>query len=516
MQRDLGHTAATRRAYAYSSVERLIPELPSVSFCWKHLPRVAIALLAASCAGQDLIGPPSSTPRVLPSAAWPNPHNVLSRVIEFTTERADSARIITLGGNSGADTTPFVRVTGRADTMVVLGLYPVTAYRSVIEVRGSGETTYSDTLSYTTDPLPAPLQQMSIDVVGAGSAGLTLTALQVGESSVFALAFDSTGSIRWYRRFEGQERFGGELKQQPNGRFTLYRGSSTGVEPVPGHFIEFTPAGDSVRAIAVSPPRYLDNHELWITGSPDEGERFHFLTYDHRISDLSGVGGAKEVSLAGHQLVRLRADGSREFEWDGWDRLDFEEWIEPPRPDPDDSTGRDFDHPNGLGFDRDGNYIISFRHLRQVMKIDAITGETIWRLGGRRNEFAFVNDPLGGFSAQHSPRILANGNLLLYDNGTSHPSPESRAVEYALDPARHTATLVWEFRHVPPIYTPAVGNAQRLSNGNTLVGFGFAGRATEVRPDRSVAWEATVMLNAQPALLYRMIRIGSLYRYEEP
>jgi hypothetical protein len=150
------------------------------------------------------------------------------------------------------------------------------------------------------------------------------------------------------------------------------------------------------------------------------------------------------------------------------------------------------------------------------MKIDAATGETIWRLGGRKNEFTFLNDPLGGFSAQHSPRILANGNLLLYDNGTSHEPQESRAVEYALDIPARTATLVWEFRHVPAIYTPAVGGAQRLESGNTLVGFGFEGHASEVRPDGSVAWEANVTVDERPVLTYRLVRVMSLYQYQEP
>jgi Arylsulfotransferase (ASST) len=480
-----------------------------------QLRAVMVAAGAASCGGEDLVEPPSLAPHVVSASSSGNGYNALSAVIEFTAERADSARIITVSENF-ADTTPFTRLTRGPDRIVALGLHPGTAYRSVVEAVGLHGTAHSDTISFTTGPLPVALQRVSLSTTGTGSAGLTLASVQASGDSVFALAFDSAGAIRWYRGFEGSERFAGELKQQANGRFTLYRGSSTGVEPVPGHFIEFTPAGDSVRAVTVNLPRYLDNHELWITSGSDGSDRFHFFTYDQRISDLSPIGGGDQVLLAGHQLVRLRADGSTEYEWNGWDRLDLEEWIEPPRPDPNDRTVRDFDHPNGLGFDRDGNYIVSFRHLSQVMKIDAATGEAMWRLGGRKNEFTFHNDPLGGFSAQHSPRILANGNLLVYDNGTSHEPQESRAVEYALDLEDRRATLVWEFRHVPPIYTPAVGGAQRLRNGNTLVGFGFVGQASEVRPDGTVAWEAKITVDGRAAPVYRLVRIASLYHYQEP
>jgi hypothetical protein len=150
------------------------------------------------------------------------------------------------------------------------------------------------------------------------------------------------------------------------------------------------------------------------------------------------------------------------------------------------------------------------------MKIDATTGAIIWRLGGTRSDFGFVNDPFNGFSAQHSARILPNGHLLLYDNGTRHPTPESRAVEYALDPAKRTATLVWEYRHSPPIYTPYVGLIQQLRDGNRVVAFGQAGHVTEVRPDGAVQWEADIKVDGQPAFCYRMSRIASLYRYTSP
>jgi outer membrane protein assembly factor BamB len=220
--------------------------------------------------------------------------------------------------------------------------------------------------------------------------------------------------------------------------------------------------------------------------------------------------------LAGHQLVRVRPDGSIEFEWNAWDHLSFDEWIEPPGPEPGDSIGRDFDHPNALAFDRDGNYVVSFRSLGQILKLNRETGEVVWRLGGLRNEFTFANDPLEGFSAQHSVRVLPNGNILLYDNGTRHQPAESRAVEYALDTTAMTATMVWQFRHQPVIYTSSLGLVQRLRNGSTVVGYDLIGRVLDVDAAGGIRWEAELKVDAKPALVYRTVRIASLYRYLEP
>jgi len=475
--------------------------------------RTAVLAIAGACsAGAPL--QPATSPGVASARISANSNNALSALVSFDGE-GDSARVIYVAKNQSPDSTPYVRLRQGTDTIAILGLKSETTYRSVIQVSGAAGLSSSDTLVYTTGKLPELLGRISITTTGASSPGLTLTSAQVGADTVVAFAFDSSGAIRWYREFPGNEPVSGDLKQQPGGNFTLYRGTSFGSQHVPGEYIEFTPSGDSLRSITVSPPRYLDNHELLMTKGPD-GERLHFFQYEHRPVDLTFVGVRATIPVAGHQLVRLRSDGSTEFEWNAWDHVAPTEWIEPPPPDPINPGEPDYDHPNSLGFDRDGNYIVSFRHLGQIMKIDARSGRIMWRLGGKKNQFTILNDPLNGFSAQHSARIMANGNLLLYDNGTRHNPPESRPVEYALDTTAMTATLVWQFRHSPIIYTPYVGLVQRLGNGNTSIAYAEAGHVAEVSGAGGVLWEADVKVDGHPAFCYRLSRIVSLYRYQTP
>ena len=123
------------------------------------------------------------------------------------------------------------------------------------------------------------------------------------------------------------------------------------------------------------------------------------------------------------------------------------------------------------------------------MCLDGQTGDIIWRWGGKHNEFTLVNDSLG-FSHQHAIRRLENGDITMFDNGNFHTPPFSRAVEYRLDEAGRTATLVWQFRNAPDVYGPAMGYVQRLSGGNTLIGWGATSPAvTEVAPDGSKVFE---------------------------
>jgi hypothetical protein len=127
-----------------------------------------------------------------------------------------------------------------------------------------------------------------------------------------------------------------------------------------------------------------------------------------------------------------------------------------------------------------------------------------------------VNDPENGFSKQHSAKILPNGNLLVYDNGTDHDVRETRAVEYRLDHVAKTATLVWEYRHDPPIYTGYLGWVERLSNGNTWVACALAGRVVEVDPTGKVVWETQLSVNGADGAVYRLLPISSLYTFIAP
>ncbi|MHC4285710.1 MAG: aryl-sulfate sulfotransferase, partial [Planctomycetota bacterium] len=153
-----------------------------------------------------------------------------------------------------------------------------------------------------------------------------------------------------------------------------------------------------------------------------------------------------------------------------------------------------FPHMNAIDIDEDGHILLSSRHLSEVTKINRDTGEIIWRLSGipKNNDFTYVNDDqLQGFRNQHAIRPTGNGRYLLFDNGNLHSPSVSRAVEYELDLNAMTATVVWEFRETPDVYSHYMANTQRLPNGNTLINWaiGYLPKLTEVRPDGTKAFE---------------------------
>jgi len=226
----------------------------------------------------------------------------------------------------------------------------------------------------------------------------------------------------------------------------------------------------------------VDAHELL---SLPDGD-YMFLVQEPQTVDMSQwvPGGDPNAAVVGNIIQELDPDGNVVFQWSSFDYL--------PVTDSDqDLTAKniDYTHANALELDHDGNILLSSRHLDEITKINHQTGEVIWRLGGKANQFTFlagsgISDVLQ-FYKQHDIRRLPNGNISLFDDHNDHDPLNSRALEYALDEVSKTATLVWEYRNTPDVFSPCMGNVQLLPNGNFMIGWGCISNpnATEVKPD---------------------------------
>lgn len=481
---------------------------------------IAIAALfaAIACAG-DSSGPRAPRPDIASTLVSQNPHNNLSAIVSFVVSDADSARLLYRSvpdpltrdaADEGA--TPFYPVRADAGRIVALGLKPNTSYDIFVEAAGVGVDTSAKML-FRSASLPLPLAGLRLEATGALTSGYTLTDFTSG-ATAYIIALDNSGNVCWYREFAVQPGENAlDAEQRSNGNYTVFLGASIGWQPTPGGFHEVTPAGDFVRSYAAGAPYYTDPHEILLDFGASGIERVHLLGYSFRRLDLTSLGGKSDQLVAGHVILRQSASGGVEFLWDAWDHFTIADWIFVP-PGLALMPSIDFDHPNSLEIDGQGNYVVSFASLGEITKIDGVTGRILWRFGGRNNQFTIVGDPLAGFGIQHDVRLLTNGNLLFLDNGTMHRPQESRAVEYRLDLGERTATLVWEYRHSPPVFAPFAGSVQRLANGNTFVAFGADSRVAEVSPNGSVVWEAQLTDDGRKVpFFYRARRLASLYRF---
>lgn len=471
------------------------------------------AASAAACSSDNTVGPALSIdPPTLVRADIPV-ENALSMRVVFAAPDADSVRVAYQAAGGPVRYTPFV-ASGASDTIVVLGLKPTTSYLYQINARAGGADQLSETGTFTSGALPGPLANVALEQVSGATSYYAGTGVNTGAGG-YAVIFDSTGAIVWYHDFTAAKLGVSNVLMQPNGDITAFVGNTSGWDMEPGYYEELTPDGREVETYDAPDTTAMDNHELVITGSGASKEASFFTMTSHQ-ADLSAAGSYPSITATGHQIVRENASGGVEFNWNAWDHIAFNEWVGDTAAKVSRTTVTDFDHPNAIAFDANGNYVISWRNLDQVMGIDSHSGDILWRLGGLNGQYTFVNDPLGGFYKQHSVKVLGNGDILLFDNGTGHVPAESRAVEYRLDPVAKTATMVWQYRHNPPLFAPVVGWVERLANGDTWVAFSYFSRVVQVDARDNVQWEAQLVVNGIEPASYRIVPIASLYGYVKP
>jgi hypothetical protein len=225
------------------------------------------------------------------------------------------------------------------------------------------------------------------------------------------------------------------------------------------------------------------------------------LTYDPQPVGMDTVvpGGNPNATVIGCVFQELDADKNVVFQWRSWDHFS----ITDATPDIDLTADLvDYCHLTSLEA-CPGGYLISSRNMDEITRIDGVSGAITWRLNGENNEFSFPDDT-SRFSHQHDARHLADGHLTLFDNGNLHTLPYSRVAEYLLDEVNKTASLSWTYPGQPGgIFSPTYGNAQRMPNGNTMIGWGMVAKTTEVDPDGNKRFE---MVFNDPVISYRAYR----------
>ncbi len=285
-----------------------------------------------------------------------------------------------------------------------------------------------------------------------------------------------------------------DFKPAPHGHYTVFRSPADVPGKTGGQVVELDEQFRTAHAYSTVDMANTDGHDAILR--PD-GSRIliaNEMTASRRL----------------HAVIQeIAPDGSPVFTWNSSGHIDpaTESTTAPDEP--------DYVHLNSIAQLADGDILASFRHTSSIVKIawsdhdGHRKGDVVWRLGGRLSDFAFENDPYpGGPCAQHSVTQLPNGHILIFDNGSAalgggsslcvdptNPSgptasrPQTRITEYALDEQAGTADLVWSYQ-VPGRFAWFMGSAQRLANGDTLIGWASApgDLTSQVSAEGEVVW----------------------------
>lgn len=279
------------------------------------------------------------------------------------------------------------------------------------------------------------------------------------------IILDEDGYLLWYGNLNSsrtQTNFGFNADEN---QFFLVGG------PTPGtmYFMRLNPDLSIVDSVETLGATNGDIHEFLVNSS---GNRI-LAGKKNQVFDLSsytfnGNPGSANTTVRCFMIQEIAPNGTLVWEWNSCDYIHPSEGY--------DSYGYaaslfDYCHGNAIEEDTDGNYLISMRHCNAIYKISRSDGSIIWQLGGKSNQFTFVND--SGFSGQHDIRRQADGSLSLFDNANSSSNPKvSRAVRYVMDTSLMTVNKVWEYIPSTPFFARAMGNAQ-FADSVWMVGFGM-------------------------------------------
>lgn len=205
-----------------------------------------------------------------------------------------------------------------------------------------------------------------------------------------------------------------------------------------------------------------------------------YLTVERIPKEVSrqvkgGIPDSDKEGMWADLLVEVDSSGHKVWEWHAFEHLDFDRHVLPPNV-----SRYEWSHGNTIVPLDNNRVLVSFRHISTIAIIDKEIGDIVWSIGHET------------VSGQHDASLLNNGHVLVFDNGlfrSDTPDTFSQVVE--IDP--DNSEVVWMYVDSFPLafYSPFIGGAQRLPNGNTLITEGGFGRMFQVTKEGEVVWEYT-------------------------
>ena len=341
----------------------------------------------------------------------------------------------------------------------------------------------ADYQSFDTAPeMKAPLLTVTVGDRDP-AAGDIFTSNGPGPGAYGPLIYTPQGQLVWFDQLSGGVTAEDLNVQTYRGQrdLTFWQGRVLSLGFGQGEDVVMNSRYQTVATVHGGNGLHADLHEFQI--APDNVA--YITAYNPIRCDLRSAGGAREDTIIDPVVQEIDlASGLVRWEWHALDHIPVaQSQTSPPRGFP-----WDWFHLNSIDPEPDGDILISARNTWAAYQLAGGSGQILWRLGGL--DSSFTMGPGTKTYWQHDARMLANGDVTLYDDGDPGES-QSRAVRIALDLRQHTARLVSAFIHPnPPLLAASQGNMQTLADANTLVGFGGVPEVSEYTPNGSLVFDA--------------------------
>jgi hypothetical protein len=385
---------------------------------------------------------------------WTDPvrrREFLAGAVKVAAGATTAAGLAACGGSSPSKTTRTFAATASAQT-----LGHVQAFRSRADLR--------------------PPTVLMAKRPSSPSGDVILTDCHSGPGQQGPMILDSSGRLVWWAPVSDEPT---PASRAMNLRVQSYRGTpvltwwhgAVVADFGEGHYEIFDDRYRRVTQVHAGNGYQGDLHEFVLT---DSGTAL-FTAYGRSAAMLPHPDGPRHGDYLYGVVQEVDvASGRVLFQWRTDEHVAF---VDSYHPAPDDPTiPWDYFHVNSIAIDpADGHLLISGRNVWAFYKVHRRTGEVIWALGGKRSDFEIGQG--AHFAFQHHVRPHRSGLITIFDNEAGPPreAKQSRGLVLAVDEHAFTAKFVRDFKHRPPVLSPALGSVQDLGDGGgvgTFMGWG--------------------------------------------
>ncbi len=274
-------------------------------------------------------------------------------------------------------------------------------------------------------------------------------------------------------------------------------------------FKEFRLDGKYVRTFTIPNGTLTDRHELQLLPNGD------YIVVAHVPRggvDLRPYGGPANATVFDDRIYEVSPHNKVVWSWSSRGHIRLSEtgrWYKAlvlthPAQLSRGHIGYDIVHINSV--EPYGNdFLVSFRHTDAIYLIDKATGRIEWKLGGTHTpqSLRIIGDDVPDFGGQHDARVLPDGTVTVFDNGTGRGRPP-RALRFRIDTRARTATLLERLVGNQTPSSPCCGSARKLPGGDWVISWGGTELVTELTPSDQPVFELDFHLStsyrAQPLL----------------
>ena len=438
-----------------------------------------------------------STTRTLNNAyVKVNPYGTspLTALMIFKTDQVAKVTYTVVGKTDNTSITNTVKGYKTTHQVPIVGLYANYSTQVQVTLTYKDGTTEQKTFTIKTGKLPKNLRQTKITVSKSNKSKMQIgnnELTYINKTSEEPFAVDADGNIRWYSTLYSQHTF----VQLSNGHL-LIQNRTNGNKGSYNVLSETDYLGRIYRRYRFSDKLGKSSLEQYITAVHHDALELpnHNLLVTISGGDKYAEDVIAEIDYKTGKTVKV---------------IDFKKLLPSSMYRNYSSTttkgGKiDWLHMNSLYYDqKTGNLLVSARNQDITMSINYKSGKINWIYSGKINWIysgkkksswpkkyrSKLLTPAKGTTitgGQHDLTLLSSKNgklkVLLYDNnidvtnGNAKTSGKySQAVQYTIDTKKKTIKQTWSYGKSlgKDNFTRVIGSAQRLSNGNTLIDFGY-------------------------------------------